>query len=406
MGSSVSAFIQELKYFIALRVSPFLVQNAFLDPSSSAYTKKLLNKNPDLKSKFKDKCAVVTGVSLGGLGYYVAEALAVDVGMAVVLAGRSKEKLRDAETAIEKRAAKSGAPSPKLFSVILDLSSLKSVEEAAGEMKKIVTKDFKGGLKVLVNNAGALVCAGAQEPARLCGVTKEGIEGNVGGNFVGPHYLTSLLLPCLEKEASMSKEQSKCVFVSSLAHAFPFQPAMDMERLVAHPFSGGSPEGDIVKEEGGVFHKSMAGPLLKYGHSKLGNMSDARAFARRHPTIDFSSNHPGSIRSNFGTAGLPFFLKLGRDIYYNLFRLVNYTAEQGGVGTLRGVLDPSLSFQESETGSRGKGTEKNRKGPYLHCTGTEWSPKEPPGSLQGKEFDDALFEATEKLIASLKAKGR
>ncbi len=137
------------------------------------------------------RTAVVTGVSVGGLGYYDALELARH-GARVVLAGRSAGRL--AETAESIRAE---VPDASLEQLEVDLADLSSVRAAAGAAASY------GPLDLLVNNAGIM----APPYSR----TVDGFESQLGTNHFGPFLLTGLLLPQLTTGA-------RVVTVSSQMH--------------------------------------------------------------------------------------------------------------------------------------------------------------------------------------------
>ena len=92
------------------------------------------------------RVCVITGAT-GGLGLEAAGQLAA-LGAAVVLVGRSEERLAAAHDAVAGRAA-AGA---RVETVVIDLSSLESVRNGAG-----VILEFHPEIHALVNNAGVLL---------------------------------------------------------------------------------------------------------------------------------------------------------------------------------------------------------------------------------------------------------
>jgi NAD(P)-dependent dehydrogenase (short-subunit alcohol dehydrogenase family) len=133
--------------------------------------------------------ALVTGVSVGGIGFDTALELA-RAGAAVVLAGRSPDRLAEAEQAI-----RAEVPAAALERLVVDLASLDSVRRAAA-----ATTD---PLDLLVNNAGVM----APPYSR----TDDGFESQLATNHLGPFLLTGLLLPRLRPGA-------RVVTVSSQMH--------------------------------------------------------------------------------------------------------------------------------------------------------------------------------------------
>ncbi len=121
---------------------------------------------------------VVTGGSTG-IGYWACEQLAA-TGARLVIAARYAPKAREAIAAIRSRV-----PGADVLHVPFDLTSLDAIRNTAATIADL------GGADVLVNNAGLVVAS------RKRTTTKDGLELEVGGNFVGHFALTALLFPVL-----------------------------------------------------------------------------------------------------------------------------------------------------------------------------------------------------------------
>lgn len=121
---------------------------------------------------------VVTGGS-AGIGYWISEQLAT-TGARVVIAARSAAKIDAAIASIREHV-----PDADLDRVTLDLASLDSVRRAADEIAAL------GGADVLVNNAGLVIASARRQE------TADGLELEVGGNFVGHFALTAHAWPVL-----------------------------------------------------------------------------------------------------------------------------------------------------------------------------------------------------------------
>ena len=130
----------------------------------------------------KNKVCIVTGAT-SGIGLYVAGMLA-QKGMHIVLACRNMEK---AKAVCEKIKSKTG--NPHVFCMELDLSSFNSIESFAEKFRQKY-----GRLDILINNAG-VIC----DTRRY---SEQGFEMTMGVNYIGPYYLTQLLMPHLYRAQS------------------------------------------------------------------------------------------------------------------------------------------------------------------------------------------------------------
>jgi len=144
---------------------------------------------PDLAGK----TVVVTGPTIGGIGFHTALELA-RAGAQVVLAGRTWSKLDAAEAAIRDEVL--GARTEK---VALDLANLASVRTGAAAIADVAPLD------ILVNNAGIMAVPHAR--------TVDGLESQLATNHFGPFLLTGLLLPALAETGA-----GRVVTVSSIGH--------------------------------------------------------------------------------------------------------------------------------------------------------------------------------------------
>ncbi|CAN5655044.1 SDR family oxidoreductase [soil metagenome] len=141
------------------------------------------------------KTVLVTGGNRG-LGKATVKKL-VERGLSVTFTSRDAKKGEAA--AVEIRAQVSGAKVDCIALDVLDRGSIRALAKTVAARPE--------PLDVLVNNAGLLVSA--KEPER----TPEGIEVTFATNTLGPFYLTSLLLPCLERSPS-----ARIVNVASRMH--------------------------------------------------------------------------------------------------------------------------------------------------------------------------------------------
>jgi NAD(P)-dependent dehydrogenase (short-subunit alcohol dehydrogenase family) len=140
-----------------------------------------------------DRTTLVTGCTVGGLGFHVALELARRGGR-VVLAGRSSDRLGAAESAIRGEVRDA-----TLEQLVVDVADLTSVRLAAAEARGL------GALHCVVNNAGIM--------ATPYGRTADGFEQQLATNHLGPFLLTGLLLPQL-----VDSGDGRVVAVSSQMH--------------------------------------------------------------------------------------------------------------------------------------------------------------------------------------------
>jgi NAD(P)-dependent dehydrogenase (short-subunit alcohol dehydrogenase family) len=139
------------------------------------------------------RTAVVTGPTVGGIGFHTALELARH-GARVVLAGRTPTRLDAAAEAITAEV-----PRAALDTLVVDLSDLTSVR-AAGDAAAGL-----GPIHLLVNNAGIMAT-----PYRR---TADGLESQMATNHFGPFLLTGLLLDQL-----VASGEGRVVTLSSQMH--------------------------------------------------------------------------------------------------------------------------------------------------------------------------------------------
>ncbi len=148
---------------------------------------------PDLLPDLSGKTYVITGGN-AGIGYEAAKYLG-EKGGRIILACRSEDKARVARDVLAKET---GA---KVDYLVLDLSSLTSVKEAAQAVR-----DNASAIDGLINNAGIM-----QTPPQK---TKDGFEMQLGTNHLGHFLWTGLLLDLVEAASG------RVVTVSSIAHKY------------------------------------------------------------------------------------------------------------------------------------------------------------------------------------------
>ncbi|KAI8062421.1 hypothetical protein BC940DRAFT_308977 [Gongronella butleri] len=286
---------------------------------------------PDLSGKI----AVITGSS-AGIGKVCALEMARK-GCHVVLACRSEDK---AQAVIDEIKKETG--NDKLEFIPLNLMSLQSVKAFAETYKQ-----RHDTLDILMNNAGTMMCP--------FGLSDDGIETQVATNHVGHFFLTTQLLPVIEKSRS-----ARIVNVSSMGHRMAFN--MNLEHI-----------NDPKKYD----------RTAQYGRSKAFNILFTRELTRRLQErgvdhVYVNCNHPGVVRSEL-TRHLMSVDSILTTIYN---KLVTITTEDGSLTQMYLATSPEVE-------------EKKIKGKY-------YVPYAQPGCVSSLASSDenakTLWEFTENLL--------
>ncbi|KAF7358059.1 Short-chain dehydrogenase/reductase family protein [Mycena venus] len=300
-----------------------------------------------LSQKIKGRNVLITGPTIGGIGFETARVLAKYAAL-VILAGYNLERLKLAEDEI-----KTEAPSATLRTVKLDLSSLSSVRAAAEEVNA-----YPEPLHVLINNAATA--------AMIFKLSPDNLEMGMATNHIGPFLLTNLLVPKL-LASSTEGCIPRVVFVSSTAHAG--QPQLDVTALA---------NSDPAKHI----------PMLAYRHSKAANILTAIELSKRsNGKVKAYSLHPGVIFTNGLKAkenrrGLIAAGILTNEGLPNTEKLRGWkTLAQGAATTIAAAFDPRLEASP---------------GAYL-CDGMEANDKVAPHASDPGTAA-ALWAATEEIV--------
>jgi NAD(P)-dependent dehydrogenase (short-subunit alcohol dehydrogenase family) len=151
--------------------------------------------NPTHPPTQSGRTFVVTGAT-AGIGYFAAEQLAA-AGAHVVLASRSESKLRIAHEAI-----RSEVPDASLSSVVVELGSLESVDEAAAALAELPRLDG------ILLNGGAMSMGGSA-------TTSEGLPLMLGTHVAANVRLVARLLPALIASATAHTAVGRIVHAST-----------------------------------------------------------------------------------------------------------------------------------------------------------------------------------------------
>ncbi|KAJ7214815.1 hypothetical protein GGX14DRAFT_518547 [Mycena pura] len=150
-----------------------------------------------LTSEIEGKNLLITGTSIGGIGFELARVVAKHANL-VVITGYDLERLKLSEEAIKK-----DVPTANIRPLVLNLSSPAAVRKAATEVNT-----YPEPLHVLINNAA--------DTGGTLRITDEGFDSQMATSHFGPFLLTKLLAPKLLATRTTSFVP-RVVFVSSMA---------------------------------------------------------------------------------------------------------------------------------------------------------------------------------------------
>lgn len=200
-------------------------------------------------------------------------------------------------------------------------------------------------LHLLMNNAGIMICP--------FGLSKDGIETQFATNLVAHFYLTTLLLPVIERSAP-----SRTINVSSIAHRLFSFKELDLENI-------SNPDKFYEK--------------VHYGKSKACNILFTKELAKRLEAkginnVYVNSKHPGFLKTEL-------YRYIGKWIYAAL-NMFLATPEDGALTQLYLATSPDVE-------------QKNIKAQYYVPFGVVGKPH---GVAASNEEAVKLWEVTEKLL--------
>ncbi|XP_053142019.1 dehydrogenase/reductase SDR family member 12 isoform X2 [Hemicordylus capensis] len=187
---------------------------------------------------------MITGAN-SGIGKATVKEIAKRGGT-VHLVCRNKDRAEEAKKEITTETS-----NQNVFVHILDMSNPRGIWEFAEQFKK------QHRLNVLINNAGCMI--NKRE------LTEDGLEKNFATNTLGTYILTTVLLPLLEKE-----DDPRVITVSS--------GGMLVQKLNISD----------LQSENVAFDGTMV-----YAQNKRQQVVLMEQLAKAHPSIHFSSMHPG-----------------------------------------------------------------------------------------------------------------
>ncbi|WP_329127153.1 oxidoreductase [Streptomyces sp. NBC_01465] len=290
---------------------------------------------PDVIPEQTGRTALITGGN-SGIGLETARVL-TQHGARVILAGRSQAKLDQAAEAV-----RASGPGAKVDTLVLDLSDLASVREAATRVAETETIDL------LFNNAGVM-----NLPERQ--TTRDGFEMTVGTNHLGHFAFDAQIWPAVRRSAA-----PRVITVSAIAARWP------IGRL-----------GDLMSEQR---YRAMGA----YAKSKRANVVYTLELARRTANSPLKALvvHPGSAMTGLQQHGTG---ALGRILTPLAARLL--------MGSADGAAWPSLYAATSP---------QARTGQFIGPAGRDQTSGTPKPTKLPKGADDPtegkrLWSASEQL---------
>ncbi|KAG2186163.1 hypothetical protein INT43_002601 [Umbelopsis isabellina] len=291
-----------------------------------------LDEIPDMTGKV----CIVTGGNTG-IGKICVQELAKK-NAHVIVASRTPSK---GQAVVDE--VKESTKNDKVEFMQLDLLSLSSVSAFIQSFK-----DKNLPLHLLLNNAGVMSC-----PFTL---SEDGIEAQFATNHVAHYYLTTQLLPILEKS-----QPSRVVNVSSLAHKYIFWNGLVLDDM-----------NDESK-----YNKHMA-----YGRSKAANILFTRELTRKledsgdkYKNVYVNTNHPGAVSTELTRHNESMTMSVMRRLFF-------IAPEDGAKTQLYLATSPEIE-------------KKNIKGKYFVPYGDESVPNKHAAS---QENQTKLWDFTENLL--------
>ena len=216
----------------------------------------------------RDRTILITGVNKAGIGFATAQAFATRSPKLLILAGRSQSKLDECATALQAEI-----PLVSLKTLIVDLSSIKSVKDAA---EKVLSWSDVPKIDLLINNAG--IMRHGDSPDFKPTLTVDGIEDQFATNHIGHFLLTNLIMPKIISAAKNSPPRSTRIInlTSSASAISPFRASdFNWEKHAKDIPENERPEFDLMKMAGmavGFDTDIKFIPTCAYGASKTCNI--------------------------------------------------------------------------------------------------------------------------------------
>lgn len=239
-------------------------------------------------SKFpsmKGKTVAITGTSVNGMGFYIAEAAIRKGADVLICLNRTSGSAKKGVEGLQ--AIKEDVNSPtEIKTVNCDLQDLENVKKAGAEVNHIA----QNGLDVLVCNSGIM----ATKDIR----TKDGFDVQMQTNQLSHFLLTSIVWPSI-KLAAEKRGEARVVTHSSSARDTPSSDLKEEFFQKSKPGTLGGDKSSMFMEMTGF----SWGPWQRYHQSKLANSCFTMEMHRRLQekgiaNIKVATADPGLATSN------------------------------------------------------------------------------------------------------------
>lgn len=292
----------------------------------------------------KGRTILITGVNKQGIGYATAEAFATQSPKQLILTGRSQAKLDECKDALTTEY-----PFVAVRIVVADLTSLKSIRRAAGE---ILGWEDVSTIDLVINNAGIMRHGESGEMH----LSEDGIEDQFATNHLGHYFLTNLIMPKIVAAAGKTSSPGSVRIInvsSSGTWVSPFR-ASD---VAWKKHSSELPENEQpnwkMLEAAGVptSGTDIYFPTVAYCQSKTCNVLFSVELNRRlyekYRILSLSLN-PGEIKSELGRNTLAEWLDAAIRRREAAGLLTWKSLGQGASTTLVAACDPKLTLPETD----------------------------------------------------------
>lgn len=241
----------------------------------------------DLEANISTRSFLITGAN-SGIGFALAESLAIKGAKAVHIVCRSKDRGEAAKAEILVKSSRAN-----IVLHVADMADAAAIRQLA---QSLVDKNEP--INVLINNAGCMIHRHQLSP--------QGLEMNFACNTFGTYLLTKMLIPLISQFPD-----PRVITVSSGGMYLESLDAADMQ-LKARPF-----KGDVCYEQ-----------------QKRQQVVMMEMLALKHPSISFYSMHPGWADTQAVRDALPQF--------YEKMKPTLRTPEQGADTALWLAVSPTV----------------------------------------------------------------